>query len=141
LQLNPPVSAASESTDQPDAARRELEGSEHAKHLARRLGSLIADAADADQWAIAVDGLEGLESSDFDDLLPRGWLIALNGGREAVYHLALPLGGGVDNLGVLQLGTIRPCGFHPEQVTRAQAVANWAADLLSQELRSSQAVA
>lgn len=131
--LQPSVSTVSPTGNQSEAGPRDF-GPADRTLLAQRLGSLIADAADADQWAMAGDGLEDAAPADFEELIPHGWLIALNGGRDAVYRMALPVGGGADNLGVVRLATIRPCGFHPDQVTRAQAAANWAAEVLWEAL-------
>src|SRR5207244_1994132 len=134
LQTNASRTAISVPMDLSATDLLETDGTEPTKRLAQRLGSLIADAADADQWAIAVDGLGDLQSAAFAELVPRCWLVALNGGREAVYDVALPLGPSRGNLGLVRLATIRPCGFDTDQVIRAQAAANWAAEVLRGEL-------
>jgi hypothetical protein len=101
------------------------------RHLLRRLAALIADAADADQWAITIGNWQEVGTSGMGELVPEEWLISLNGGRRAVYYLAIPLEGSSASLGQVRLATIRPCGFSPDQVRRAQAMVDWAAELLS----------
>ena len=41
---------------------------------ARLLAQTMADAADADQWAITLVGHPGLGDPDFDELVPRWYL-------------------------------------------------------------------
>jgi len=98
---------------------------------ARRLASSVADAADADQWAIAVVGLEDLGDPDFEEWVPRAWLEALNNGAPARYRITLVLQANGRDLGILRLGTIRPAGFSAAQIDTARAAADHAARLLA----------
>jgi hypothetical protein len=102
------------------------------EHLAQQLASQIADAADADQWEIAVRGLAVAGSPRTAALLPRPWLVALNGGREGLYQVGVRLRRGLRDLGVVQLATIRPCGFGPADIARAAAAADRAAAILAE---------
>ena len=98
---------------------------------ARRLASSVADAADADQWAIAVVGIEDLGDPDFEEWVPRAWLEALNDGAPARYRITLVLQADGRDLGILRLGTIRPEGFSTAQITTARASADHAAQVLA----------
>ncbi|HZT07503.1 MAG TPA: hypothetical protein VFC51_10775 [Chloroflexota bacterium] len=80
----------------------------------------IADAADADQYAIAVAGLPGLGPPDFEELVPRAHLTAMNEGRPAAYRMTIVLKVADADLGVVRLGTVRPSGFSVEDVRRAR---------------------
>lgn len=105
----------------------EVSHGENPAQIARRLAKTVADAADADQWAIAVVGLKGTGRADFEELVPREWLGALNTGRPAAYRLTLVLQAAGRDLGIIRLGTLRPDGFSPENVARARQAANRAA--------------
>jgi PAS domain-containing protein len=100
--------------------------------LARQLAADIADAVDADQWAIAVVGLKGTGAPDFEELVPRQWLESLNEGRPARYRITLVLQAGGRDLGILRLGTLRPSGFSDEQIVRARVDAAKAAVTLAE---------
>jgi hypothetical protein len=102
--------------------------------LARRLTIAIADEADADQWAVAIDGISGTGPADFEEPFPRSWLESLNKGHPAAYRLTLVLRHAGRDLGVVRLGTFRPCGFQPSQIRRARAAADRAAELLAEIL-------
>jgi hypothetical protein len=102
--------------------------------LARRLARSIADAADADQWAMAVVGIENQSAPDFEEWVSRAWLEALNDGAPARYRITLVLQTPERDLGLVRLGTIQPYGFSLEQVTAAQAAADHAASVLSRAL-------
>lgn len=99
--------------------------------MARRLAQAVADAADADQWAIAVVGLPELGAPDFQDLVPRRWLEILNGGRPARYRITLMLEWGGRAYGVVRLGTIRPDGFSELEIARARREAAHTAEQLA----------
>jgi hypothetical protein len=96
----------------------------------RRLAQEIADAANADQFAVAVDGIAGTGGLELVDRVPRQWLEYMNGGRPAVYRLTVPLRSGDRELGLVRLSTSDPAGFNPIQIARARAAANRAADRL-----------
>jgi hypothetical protein len=104
--------------------------------LARRLTIAIADEADADQWAVAVDGISGTGPADFEEPFPRPWLQTLNGGRPAAYRLTLVLRHGERDLGIVRLGTFRPCGFQLEQIKRGRGAADQAAQVLAEILQT-----
>jgi hypothetical protein len=89
----------------------------------RRLAERIADAADADQWAIAAVGVAGTGRPDFQELVPRRWLETLNLGQPARYRLTLVLRGGQQDLGIVRLGTLRPSGFSERNVASARVAA------------------
>jgi hypothetical protein len=91
----------------------------------------VAEAADADQSAIVVDGMVGTGGLELEDRVPRQWLEYLNGGRPAVYRLTVPLHWGDRDLGLVRLGTSDPAGFSPAQIARARAAANRAAERLA----------
>jgi hypothetical protein len=91
----------------------------------------IANAADADQYAIAVAGLAGLGPPDFEELVPRAYLIAMNDGRPAAYRMTLVLRTADADLGIIRLGTIQPSGFSEENVRRARAGAASASEQLA----------
>jgi hypothetical protein len=90
---------------------------------ARQLAREVANAADADQWAIAVVGVPELGAPDFDDQVPRQWLELLNDNRPARYRITLVLQAGGQDLGILRLGTIRPSGFSDLEIARARDMA------------------
>jgi hypothetical protein len=96
----------------------------------RRLGTEIADAADADQWSMSVAGVDVLGPAELDDVVPRRLLQVLNGGKPATYRLTLPLHISGRDLGVIRLATIRPGGFRSECVAKACEAADRAALLL-----------
>jgi PAS domain-containing protein len=102
--------------------------------LARQLAADIADAADADQWAIAVVGLSGTGPPDFEEAVPRQRLEALNERRPARYRITLVLQAAGRDLGILRLGTVRPSGFSDEQIARARADATEAAVTLAEAM-------
>ena len=104
--------------------------------LARRLGEEIADAADADQWAIAVVGLKQTGRPDFEELVPRSWLEALNSGQPARYRLTLVLHWGQVDLGIVRLGTLRPSGFSHNDVSAARVVTEVAAAKLASAIET-----
>ncbi|MEA2642323.1 MAG: hypothetical protein QOF51_3717 [Chloroflexota bacterium] len=97
---------------------------------ARAWTERIADAADADQWAIAVVGIKRSGPPDFEELMPRPLLEGLNSQRPAVYRLTLVLRAGARDIGIVRLGTLRPCGFSAEETTRARAATDAAAQAL-----------
>src|SRR4051794_16483153 len=99
--------------------------------LARRFAEEVAQAADADQSAIMVDGMAETDGLELEDRVPRQWLEHLNGGRPAVYRLTVPLRSGDRDLGLVRLGTSDPAGFNPVQIARARAAANRAAERLA----------
>jgi hypothetical protein len=111
--------------------------------IARRLTRKIADAADADQWAIALVGVPHLGAPDFEELVPRGWLELLNGHRPARYRITLVLQAHGNDLGIVRLGTIRPSGFSDLEIARARHAAHDAADELAaaMELQIPQTIA
>jgi PAS domain-containing protein len=90
---------------------------------ARELGRRIADAADADQWAITMVGVDGIGPPDFEELVPRPYLEALNDGRPARYRLTLVLRTDERDLGTVRLGTLDPAGFNDLDVARARRAA------------------
>ncbi len=92
----------------------------------RRLAGEIADAADADQWSISLEGIDVIGPADLDSLVPRRLLEVLNGGRPATYRVNLQL----RDLGVIRLATIRPGGFREANLQRAREAADRAAMLL-----------
>ncbi len=102
--------------------------------LARQLASGIADRADADQWAVAIVGIEGTGAPDFDELIPRAYLEAMNDGRPARYRLTLVLQTEDRDLGVVRLSTLRPTGFSDLDVARARRAAENAARRLDEAL-------
>jgi hypothetical protein len=79
--------------------------------------------------------VERTGSASFDELVPHAWLIALNGGRPAVYSVSLPIAADGRRLGVLRLSTLRPTGFRPADLAHARREAAYAADRLSAALR------
>jgi len=54
--------------------------------IALRLARSIADAADGDQWAMAVVGIDNLGAPDFEEWVSRSWLGCDNAQRH--YHFA-----------------------------------------------------
>ncbi len=104
--------------------------------LARELASRIANAADADQWAIAVVGIDGLGAPDFEERLPRAYLEAMNDGHPARYRLTLVLRTDARDLGLVRLGTMRPPGFDDLDIARAQNAADEASRQLDEALGS-----
>ena len=111
-----------------EAAPLSLEG------LAQQLAAQVAEAADADQWVIVVDGITGTSGGDLEELVPRPWLAYMNLRRPAVYRLSLPLRTGHRELGLVRLGTTDPAGFGPAQIARARAAANRAAEQLARRM-------
>lgn len=107
--------------------------------LARQLASDIANAADADQRAIAVVGLDGTGAPDFEELVPRVYLEAMNDGRPARYRLTLVLRTETRDIGIVRLATLRPPGFNDLDVARAQHAADDAAHQLDEALGSTDA--
>lgn len=107
--------------------------------LARRLACSIADAADADQWAIAVVGLRGTGAPDFEEQVPRHLLETMNDAQPARYRMTLVLQADGRDLGVVRLGTLRPSGFSAEDVQRGRAAAETAAHELAETLDGEQA--
>ena len=107
---------------------------ERVTRLARRLASTIADAADADQYAVTIPGVIGPDNSQLEPLIPDGWLVALNGGKPAVHRLSIELRSNGHPLGRLQLSTLRPSGFTAAEMGRAQMDAYYAAQLLTAAL-------
>lgn len=108
--------------------------------LARQLASGIAAAADADQWAIAVVGVDGTGAPDFEELMPRAYLEAMNDGRPARYRLTLVLRTDARDLGIVRLGTKRPPGFNDLDVARARRAADEASNQLDEALGSADGV-
>jgi hypothetical protein len=96
----------------------------------QELTSGIADAADADQWAVAVSGVEDTGPAALQDLIPAWWLDALDGGRAATHCLALPLRSGHRYLGVVRLECWKPGGFRDDEVLDARRALRSAARLL-----------
>jgi hypothetical protein len=88
--------------------------------VARRLAREVADAADADQWAIALVGVPELGAPNLDELVPRQLLETLNGNRPARYRIMLVLQAEGCDLGIIQLGTLRPSGFSDLDIARAR---------------------
>jgi hypothetical protein len=109
--------------------------------LCQQLAEAIANAADADQWAIAVQGVCGTGPADFDEWLPREVLQRLNGDRPAAYRLTLVLCHDGCDLGIVRLGTIRPSGFSPEDVALARMEVEYAASMLRDALDDQRSVA
>jgi hypothetical protein len=107
---------------------------ERIARLARRLAQAIADTADADQVAITVPGVESLGSGTLPELLPRQWLVALNDGKPGIYRIAIQLCANGQKLGTLRLATVRPNGFQPDEVARAQMDAYHASEMLAAAL-------
>jgi hypothetical protein len=103
---------------------------EVAQHFARR----IAEAADADQWSIILEGVDDGAHPDLEELVPRQWLEYLNSRRPAIYRLSLPLRTGHREVGLVRLGTTDPAGFGPAQIARARSAANAAAQAIAQQL-------
>jgi hypothetical protein len=99
--------------------------------IARCLAREIADAADADQWAIAVVGVPELGAPDFEELVPREWLELLNDHRPARYRITLVLQTAELDLGIVRLGTIRPAGFSELEIARARRAAERASARLA----------
>jgi hypothetical protein len=99
--------------------------------IARSLAREIADAADADQWAIAVVGVPQLGAPDFEERVPREWLELLNDHRPARYRITLVLQTAERDLGILRLGTIRPAGFSVLEIARAREAAEQASERLA----------
>jgi hypothetical protein len=96
----------------------------------QELTSGIADAADADQWAVAVPGVEDTGSPALPDLIPRWWLDALDAGRAATHRITLPLRSGRRYLGVVRLESWKPGGFRGEEMLGARRAVRSAARLL-----------
>lgn len=107
--------------------------------LARQLAGDIADAADADQWAIAVVGVDGTGAPDFEELMPRAYLEAMNEGRPARYRLTLVLRTDDRDLGIVRLGTLRPPGFNDLDVARARNAVDDGSHQLDEALGSADA--
>lgn len=97
---------------------------------ARTLAEEIADAADADQWAISLVGHPRIGKPDFNEMVPRGCLEGLSDGKPGRYRMTLVLQAGGRDLGIIRLGTIRPRGFVESDVSRARAAAACAAEIL-----------
>jgi hypothetical protein len=108
-----------------------MRGPETPAALSRRLAAEAADVADADQWAIVVDGVDGTGPADVEAPVAREWLEYLNGHRPATYRLTLPLCAGYRQIGLLRLGTSDPRGFGPAQITRARAAADRAGEQIA----------
>ncbi|OGG55792.1 MAG: hypothetical protein A3F84_04365 [Candidatus Handelsmanbacteria bacterium RIFCSPLOWO2_12_FULL_64_10] len=100
----------------------------------RSLARTVADAADADQYAVAVVGVPQTGNPDFEELVPRESLEAMADGAPARYRLTLVLQSDSEDLAVVRLATLRPHGFTDLDVGRARAVARLAADELSRTL-------
>ena len=98
--------------------------------LCCKLAEAIADAADADQWAIEVTGVRDTGPADFEEWLPRNLLQRMNDRRPAAYRLTLVLQHEGNDLGIIRLGTIRPCGFCAEDVALAHVESDYAASML-----------
>jgi hypothetical protein len=96
----------------------------------QELTSGIADAADADQWAVVVPGVDDTGPTALQDLIPAAWLDALDGGRAATHRLALPLRSGRRHLGVVRLECWKPGGFREGEVHDARRAVRSAARLL-----------
>jgi hypothetical protein len=97
---------------------------------ARLLALAIADAADADQWAVTLVGHPGLGDPDFDELVPRWYLEGLSGSNDVRYRVTLVLQAEGKDLGMVRLGTVRPGGFTDDDVQRAGAAVACAAEIL-----------
>ncbi|MBI4213393.1 MAG: hypothetical protein HY534_03720 [Chloroflexi bacterium] len=95
------------------------------------LARSVADAADADQYAVAVVGFPEAGAPDFEELVPRATLEALAAGRAARYRMTLVLQSGGEDLAVLRLATLRPHGFTRFDVDHARDRARAAAEELS----------
>jgi hypothetical protein len=102
--------------------------------LALELTSQVADAADADEWAVAVVRVSGTGAPDFEGLVPRAYLEATNAGRSARYRMTLVLQTEDRDLGILRLGTVRPDGFNDLEVARAKRAARGASLRLDEAL-------
>jgi PAS domain-containing protein len=68
-------------------------------------------------------GVDGIGQPDFEELVPRPFLEALNGGRPARYRLTLVLRTDARDLGIVRLGTLDPAGFDDLDVARARRAA------------------
>lgn len=96
----------------------------------RELSAGIADAGDADQWAVAVEGVDDTGRPSLQDIIPRWWLSALDGQTPATHRVALPLRSGYRALGVVQLESWKPGGFRDDDLLAAHRAAHSAARLL-----------
>jgi hypothetical protein len=96
----------------------------------RELASGIADAADADQWVVVVEGVEETGHRALQDLVPGWWLRALDDGRLATHRVVLPLRSGVRDLGVVELESWKPGGFREEDLLATRRAAHSAGRLL-----------
>lgn len=134
MQLNPSLATVGVWMNQTAATPAATEPIARPRNLPQRLASLIADAADADQWAIALAEQDETGPAELEEMVPRRWLVALNGGRPGVYDVTVTLRTGSQEFGTVRLTTIRPCGFSSDQIVRAQATAEWAADVLAETL-------
>jgi hypothetical protein len=105
------------------------------------LAEAIADAADADQWAIAVHGITGTGPADFEEWLPRELMQRMNDGRPAAYPLTLVLQHEGCDLGIIRLGTIRPSGFNSEDLELARVEADYVAIMLDSAMRDQRPLA
>ena len=107
---------------------------ERIERLARRLAVAIADSADADQVAIWINGINSPDRAVLEELIPHQWLTKLNGGKPATYRIAILLRTGGHNVGTLHLATLRPSGFQPDELARAQMDAYHASEMLATAL-------
>jgi len=113
---------------------RERGQAEPVAEQARRWAIRIANAADADQWAIAVVGLKQVGPPDFDEIVPRRLLEGLNRHQPAAYRLTIVLRTHGRDIGIVRLGTLRPSGFRPSEARAARRVAGQAARAITKGL-------
>ena len=96
----------------------------------QELTSAIADIADADQWAVVVDGVDDGGRDMLSDLMPAWWFSALDGCGNATHRVTLPLRAGRRNLGVVKLESWKPGGFRQDELQAARDAADSASSLL-----------
>jgi hypothetical protein len=99
-------------------------------HFVRELTSAIADIADADQWVVVVDGVDGTGREVLSDLMPAWWFSALDGCGIAIHRVALPLKSGRRILGVVKLESWKPGGFRRNELDAARDAADSASRVL-----------
>ena len=96
----------------------------------RELATGIADAADADQWSVSVAGVVDTGDPFLRNLIPSWWLAALDGPRPGTHRIAVPLRAGCRELGLVQLESWKPGGFHDMDLLGGRRAAHSAARLL-----------
>lgn len=95
-------------------------GGERPRDL-RRAARALADAADADRYALDFGGM-GFADGEDEDLVPQAYLEALNGGVPALYELTIGVRSDDGGLGWVKLSTLRPSGFSHEDIQQALTV-------------------